>query len=173
VPGRLVRPAAILDRDGVLNTDTGYTHRPQDLVWIPGAREAVLKLNETGYLVFVATNQAGIARGYYDETQMAAFHSYMQDELAKIGAHIDGFYFCPFHEDAAIPSYRIGNHPDRKPNPGMILQALREWPVDRSRSFLVGDRDSDMEAARRAGIPGFLFRGGSLQTFMDATIRAV
>ncbi len=163
VPAGPARPAAFLDRDGVLNVDSGYPHRPEDLAWIPGAREAVLDLNRAGYFVFVVTNQAGIARGYYGEPEMAAFHAHMQDELAGIGAHVDAFYFCPFHEDAAIADYRIAGHPDRKPNPGMILRAMREWPVEPARSFLIGDRDSDMEAARRAGVRGVLFDGGNLQ----------
>jgi D-glycero-D-manno-heptose 1,7-bisphosphate phosphatase len=170
VPGRLVRPAAFLDRDGVLNVDAGYTHRPEDLSWIPGAREAILDLNEAGHLVLVTTNQAGIARGYYNEAQMAAFHAHMQDDLAEIGAHIDAFYFCPFHEEAATPAYRVADHPDRKPNPGMILRAMREWPVDPTRSFLIGDRASDIDAARRAGLPGMLFEGGDLRHFVGAIL---
>ena len=135
VPGRLARPAAFFDRDGVLNVDIGYTHRPEDLVWIPGAREAILELNEAGYLVFVASNQAGIGRGYYGEAQVTEFHARMQDELAEIGAHVDAFYFCPFHEDATVEPYRVANHPDRKPNPGMILRAKREWPIDGVAAF--------------------------------------
>ena len=170
VPSLLVRPAAFLDRDGVLNVDHGYTHRPGDLDWIPGARNAILKLNAAGYYVFVITNQAGVARGYYGEAQVAAFHAHMQDELAKIGAHIDAFYYCPFHEDAVIEGYRVVDHPDRKPNPGMILRAMREWPIDRARSFLIGDGESDVEAARRAGLRGLLFPGGDLEAFADATL---
>jgi D-glycero-D-manno-heptose 1,7-bisphosphate phosphatase len=170
VLGRLVRPAAFLDRDGVLNVDIGYTHNLEDLVWVPGAREAVLNLNEAGYLVLVVTNQAGIGRGYYGEAEMAAFHARMQDELAEIGAHIDAFYFCPFHEEAATPAYRIADHLDRKPNPGMILRGIREWPVDAARSFLIGDQDSDVAAARRAGLPGFLFQGGDLRCCVKAAL---
>jgi histidinol-phosphate phosphatase family protein len=170
LPCRLVRPAAFLDRDGVINVDTGYPHRPEDLVWVSGAREAILRLNEAGYYVFVTTNQAGIGRGYYTETQMTAFHARMQDELSEIGAHIDAFYFCPFHVDATIEAYRIADHPDRKPNPGMLLRAMSDWPVDRARSFVIGDRDSDIEAARRAGLRGFLFPGGDLRTFTDAAL---
>jgi D-glycero-D-manno-heptose 1,7-bisphosphate phosphatase len=170
IPRLLTRPAAFLDRDGVLNADKGYTHRPQDLSWLPGAREAVLRLNGAGHLVFVATNQAGVARGYYGEAEVSAFHEHMQDELAGIGAHVDAFYFCPFHEDASVPSYRVADHPDRKPNPGMIQRAMREWKVDRSRSFLIGDKDTDLEAARRAGIAGYRYYGGDLRAFTDAIL---
>jgi D-glycero-D-manno-heptose 1,7-bisphosphate phosphatase len=171
VPARRVRPAAFLDRDGVLNADSGYTHRPQDLAWIAGAREAVLDLNEAGYLVVVVTNQAGVARGRFAERDMAAFHAAMQDELAGIGAHIDAFYHCPFHPEATVEAYRHADHPDRKPNPGMILRALREWPVAVAGSFLIGDRESDLEAARRAGIPGHLFTGGDLRAAVAAALR--
>jgi D-glycero-D-manno-heptose 1,7-bisphosphate phosphatase len=166
------RPAAFLDRDGVLNVDVGYAHRPQDLTWIPGAREAILGLNRDGFYVFVITNQAGVARGYYDEAQVGVFHDHMQDELAKIGAHVDAFYYCPFHEDAAVEAYRVVDHPDRKPNPGMLLRAMREWPVDRPRSFLIGDQASDIEAGRRAGLSGLLYTGGDLRATIEAALRS-
>ena len=165
------RPAAFLDRDGVLNVDVGYAHRPQDLTWIPGARDAILSLNQEGFYVFVITNQAGVARGYYEEAQVAAFHDHMQDELAKIGAHVDAFYYCPFHDDAVVEAYRVIDHPDRKPNPGMLLRAMREWPVDRARSFLIGDQGSDIEAARRAGVRGLLYTGGDLRVTTEAALR--
>jgi D-glycero-D-manno-heptose 1,7-bisphosphate phosphatase len=170
IPARLARPAAFLDRDGVLNADIGYAHRPEDLTWMPGAREAVLALNEAGYLVVVLTNQAGVARGYYNEAQVAEFHSVMQDELAEIGAHVDAFYHCPYHADAAVAAYRVANHPDRKPNPGMILRALAEWPIQMERSFLIGDRDTDLEAARRANLPGYRFDGGDLHKLTEAIL---
>jgi D,D-heptose 1,7-bisphosphate phosphatase len=170
VPGRRFKPAAFLDRDGVLNTDTGYTHRPEDLAWMPGAREAVLGLNEAGYLVFVVTNQAGVARGYFGERDMAAFHEAMQDELAEIGAHVDAFYHCPYHSQATVEAYRHADHPDRKPNPGMILRAIAEWPVALAGSFLIGDRQSDLEAASNAGIPGYLFSGGDLRATTAAAL---
>ncbi len=166
------RPAAFLDRDGVLNVDVGYAHRPQDLTWIAGARELVKRLNEEGFYVFVITNQAGVARGYYEEAQVAAFHDHMQDELAKIGAHVDAFYYCPFHEDAVVEAYRAVDHPDRKPNPGMLLRAMREWPVDRARSFLIGDQESDIEAARRAGLSGILYTGGDLRVSIDTALKS-
>lgn len=169
VPDRPRRPAALLDRDGVLNVDVGYAYRAADLVWITGAREAVLRLNQAGYFVFVLTNQSGVARGLYSLAQMDAFHELMQEHLTEIGAHIDAFYHCPYHADAVIDTYRVANHPDRKPNPGMILRALAEWPVDRSRSFVIGDRDSDIEAAQRAGLPGYRFD----ETNLDATVASI
>lgn len=174
VPSRLVKPAAFLDRDGVLNVDAGYTHRPEDLVWMNGAREAVLRLNEAGYYVIVVTNQAGVAKGYYDEQQIDLFHDKMQDDLAEIGAHIDAFYHCPYHENASVDIYRAPNHPDRKPNPGMILRALREWKIRRESSFIIGDKSTDLEAGQRAGISGFLFDGGNLlQTVEGILFRTI
>lgn len=172
VPARRLKPAAFLDRDGVLNADSGYTHRREDLAWIPGAREAVLSLNEAGYLVIVVTNQAGVGRGYFAERDMAGFHEAMQDGLAEVGAHVDAFYHCPFHPEAATDAYRHADHPDRKPNPGMILRAMRDWPVATAGSFLIGDRESDLEAARRAGIPGYLFAGGDLRKTTAAALGA-
>jgi D,D-heptose 1,7-bisphosphate phosphatase len=171
VARRRLQPAAFLDRDGVLNADTGYVHRPQDLAWLDGARESVLRLNEAGYLVFVVANQAGVARGYFTEPHVARFHARMQADLAEIGAHVDAFYYCPFHPRAAVAAYVCADHPDRKPNPGMILRAFNEWPIDRAVSFLIGDRDTDIEAARRAGIPGYLFDGDDLRITTERALR--
>ncbi|HEX5006054.1 MAG TPA: HAD-IIIA family hydrolase [Hyphomonadaceae bacterium] len=167
---RRVKPAVILDRDGVLNVDSGYTHKPEDLVWQPGTREAIRLLNDRGYYVIVATNQAGVARGFYSEEAIAVFHAHMQEQLAEAGAHIDAFYHCPFHPEGKVDRYCVADHPDRKPNPGMILRAFSEWPIDTSRSFLIGDRDSDIEAARRAGIPGYLYKGGDLAALVRSLI---
>lgn len=167
---RRVRPAAVFDRDGVLNVDAGYTHKPEDLVWQPGAREAIRLLNDRGYYVIVATNQAGVARGFYGEGAIPVFHSHMQDQLAEAGAHIDAFYHCPYHNEGKVERYTVADHPDRKPNPGMLLRAFSEWPIDTSRSFLIGDRDSDIEAARRAGIPGHFYKGGDLAALVRKLI---
>lgn len=156
------RPAAFFDRDGVFNQDQGYVHKLEDLVWIPGGPKAVRRLNDLGYLVIVVTNQSGIGRGYYDEASMHAVHEALAAHLATEGARIDAFYFAPHHEDAVLEQYRQADHPDRKPNPGMLLKAMNDFPIDKARSFLIGDKDSDIEAARRAGVPGYLFEGGNL-----------
>ena len=166
--GPSLRPALFLDRDGVLNVDHGYVHRWADFDWIAGAREAVRRFNEAGWLVIVITNQSGIGRGYYTEDEMHALHRNMQAALADSGARIDAFYYCPQHPDAANAAYRHPDPPDRKPNPGMILKALSEWPINREASILIGDKPSDIEAATRAGIRGVLFPGGDLKTFLEA-----
>ncbi|MFN3583723.1 D-glycero-alpha-D-manno-heptose-1,7-bisphosphate 7-phosphatase [Phenylobacterium sp.] len=172
VPGDLSdsapRPALFLDRDGVLNEDKGYVHRWDDFHWIPGAKAAIAAFNRAGWIVVVVTNQSGIGRGYYAEDDMHALHAQMNAELAEAGAHIDAIYFCPEHPQAPLERYRHPDPPNRKPNPGMILQALSEWPIDRERSILVGDKPSDMEAATRAGIRGLLFPGGDLEAFLKA-----
>jgi D-glycero-D-manno-heptose 1,7-bisphosphate phosphatase len=167
-----LRPAVFFDRDGVLNEDLGYVHRPEDLRWIPGAQKAIRRVNDLGWWVFVVTNQSGVARGLFDREAVWRFHTAMQADLAKVGAKVDLFYDCPFHAEAVEPRWRHPDHPDRKPNPGMILRALAEHPVDRDRSLLVGDKDTDLEAARRAGLPGRLFTGGDLDQFLSAQLAA-
>lgn len=161
---RAPRPAVFFDRDGVLNVDTGYVHAPKDFRWVDGAREAVRHFNTLGHLVFVVTNQSGVARGYYGEAEVAALHGWMAGELAAVGAHVDDWRYCPFHPDAAVPAYRAV-HPWRKPAPGMILDLMDHWPVARDRSLLIGDQPSDMAAAAAAGIAGHLFPGGDLLAF--------
>jgi D-glycero-D-manno-heptose 1,7-bisphosphate phosphatase len=163
-----LRPAVIFDRDGTLNIDHGYTHRPEDLAFTPGAPAAIASLNRRGVLVIVATNQSGVARGYFDENAVARFHARMQDALAPFGAHIDAFYYCPFHEEAADATYRAANHPDRKPNPGMIVRALCEWPIDPARCVLIGDEERDLLAARAAHIRGALYTEGALDALVEA-----
>jgi D-glycero-D-manno-heptose 1,7-bisphosphate phosphatase len=161
-----LKPALFLDRDGVLNEDRGFVHRWEDFVWIPGAREVVAMFNRAGWLVIVVTNQSGVGRGYYPEDDVHMLHERMREDLAAAGAHIDAFYHAPQHPEAPVEAYRHPDPPLRKPNPGMILQALADWPIDRDASFLVGDKPSDLEAALRAGIRGVLFAGGDLKAFL-------
>jgi D-glycero-D-manno-heptose 1,7-bisphosphate phosphatase len=156
------RSAILFDRDGVLNVDEGYAYDPARLVWVQGAREAVLEVNRSAVLAIVVTNQSGIGRGYYSEAQMFAFHAAMIAELGAMGARIDAFYYCPFHEDAVEARYRQADHPDRKPNPGMLLRAMADFGVDPADAVMIGDKVSDMEAARRARVHGIRFMGGDL-----------
>lgn len=150
------RPAAFLDRDGVLNVDHGYVHAAERLDWIAGAPQAVKLLNDAGYRVIVVSNQSGVARGYFGEAAVAAFHTHMNAELAAQGAHIDAFYYCPHYPQGTVKELAV--HCEcRKPGTGMLEQAAREWPIDLAGSFLVGDKESDMTAAAAFKIKGVKF----------------
>lgn len=150
------RPAAFLDRDGVLNVDHGYTFKPDDLKLMPTAAAAVRLLNEARYYVFVVSNQSGVARGFFTEAAVKSFNVHMRDALLADGARIDAFYYCPHHPNGVIKELAIQCR-CRKPQPGMLEQAARDWPIDLSRSFLIGDKDDDMAAARAFHIRGVKF----------------
>jgi D-glycero-D-manno-heptose 1,7-bisphosphate phosphatase len=158
--------AVIFDRDGVLNIDHGYVGQVDRLEWTPGARRAVARLNAQGTLAIVATNQSGVARGLFDLAAVAAVHAAMAADLAAQGGRLDAIYVCPFHEDGVVAEYRVADHPDRKPNPGMVLRALADFRLDPAQVLLVGDKPSDLEAARRGGVRGVLFEGGDLEGFL-------
>jgi D,D-heptose 1,7-bisphosphate phosphatase len=170
IPSRRRRPAVFFDRDGVLNHDEGYTHKIEDLVWMPGAKAAVRAVNEAGWLAIVVTNQAGIARGKYTEADMHRFHEAMQLSLSEEGAYIDTFYHCPYHQDGIVAEFTHPDHTDRKPNPGMINRALAEWPINAEKSFLIGDREHDVIAAQRAKIDGVLYQGGDLLGYIQPRV---
>ena len=150
------RPAAFLDRDGVLNVDHGYVHRPEQLEWVAGAPESVRLLNEAGYYVLVITNQSGVARGFFDEAAVKSFHAHMQNVLAGKGAHIDAFYYCPHHPEGTVKAFAMACS-CRKPRTGMLEQAARERPIDLDRSFFIGDKDADMAAAAAFKVRGIKF----------------
>jgi D-glycero-D-manno-heptose 1,7-bisphosphate phosphatase len=142
--GRIARAAAFLDRDGVINVDHGYIHRPEDFELLPGTLEALRQLKAAGYLLIIVTNQSGIGRGYYSESDLAALHGHMKELLAREGVKLDAIYYCPHRPDERCSC--------RKPLPGLIQRALDELAVDASRSFIVGDKPSDIAAGAAGGL---------------------
>ncbi len=154
------RRAVFLDRDGTLNEEVHYLHRVEDFAWVPGAPEAVRRLNEAELLAVVVTNQAGVARGFYTEDDVRRLHAFMQASLQEqAGARIDAFYFSPFHPEGTVAKYRRASA-DRKPGAGMFERAIRAWQIDPARSFAVGDRNADLEPGRRLGMTTLLVETG-------------
>jgi D-glycero-D-manno-heptose 1,7-bisphosphate phosphatase len=150
-------PALFLDRDGVINVDTGYLHQPEVCRFMPGIFELVGTANRLGYRVLVVTNQSGIGRGYYSEPVFHAFTDWMVGAFAQRGLRIDKVYYCPHHPDAPLDAYRLACD-CRKPGPGMFLSARDEFDIDLGRSVMVGDNHTDVEAAQAAGVGrAFLF----------------
>jgi D,D-heptose 1,7-bisphosphate phosphatase len=163
---RLRRRAAVFfDRDGTLNVDDGYTHRPQDLTLLPGAIAAVKRVNDLGHYAFLVTNQSGVARGYFTESDVTAFNAELQRRLRAAGAHLDDIRYCPDHPEGTVARYRQLSD-WRKPGPGMLLDLMRLWPVRPEASLVVGDKDSDVAAAEAAGLRGVLYSGGNLDDLL-------
>ena len=165
-----MKQAVFLDRDGVVNKDTGYVYRPENFIWMDGVKEAIHFLNQNDYLVIVITNQSGVARGYYTEEDVQNLHTWINTELNKSGAHIDAFYYCPHHPEGQVEGYRSVCD-CRKPAPGMILKAIKEWEIDTARSLMIGDSPTDLEAAEQVKVPGYLFTGKDLYQFVREIIK--
>jgi D-glycero-D-manno-heptose 1,7-bisphosphate phosphatase len=148
----MTRSALFLDRDGVINVDHGYVHRPDRFEFVPGIFElARFWSEEIGGPIVVVSNQSGIGRGYFDETEHADLTRWMCDRFAAEGAAIARVYHCAFHPVHGIGGYRA-DHPWRKPNPGMILQAATDLGLDLGRCILIGDKMSDIRAGATAGV---------------------
>ncbi|WP_298432403.1 D-glycero-beta-D-manno-heptose 1,7-bisphosphate 7-phosphatase [Geobacter sp.] len=154
-----MRRAVFLDRDGTINVEKSYLHRAAEFEFIPGAPEAIRLLREAGFLVIVVTNQSGVARGYYDEEAVHRLHRFVDRELAKAGTGIDAYYLCPHHPRHGVGPYRV-ECACRKPLPGMILAAAAVHGIDLGRSWLVGDKASDVEAGTAAGCRSIIVRTG-------------
>lgn len=158
------RPAAFLDRDGVLNVERGHINRPEDLELLPGAAEAIRQLNAAGYLTVVVTNQSNVAKGFCSEEQLDRIHARLETLLGQEHAWLDRIYYCPHHPDKGFAGERAELKTVcscRKPAPGMIHRAAEELNIDLGRSFLVGDRRGDIEAGQAAGVTTFLVRSGT------------
>jgi D-glycero-D-manno-heptose 1,7-bisphosphate phosphatase len=154
-----LRPAVFLDRDGVVIEDVHYLADPSQVRLLPGAAEAIARLNRLGIPVIVATNQAGVAHGLFPESSVAAVHRRLDELLAERHAHVDRYDYCPHHPAAEVREYRVACA-CRKPRPGMLLRAAEECGIDLGRSYLVGDKLSDLEAGRRAGCRILMVRTG-------------
>ena len=153
------RAAVFLDRDGTINVEKEYLHRPEEFEFVPGAPEAIRLLNDAGFLVIVVTNQSGVARGYYDEAAVHRLHRFVDNELATSGASVDAYYLCPHHPRHGIGPYRT-DCACRKPLPGMLIAAAEDLDIDLARSWIIGDKGSDVEAGRAAGCRPILVSTG-------------
>ncbi|MCS6866543.1 MAG: HAD family hydrolase [Gemmataceae bacterium] len=155
----MLQAAVFLDRDGTLIPDVHYLSDPQQVQLLPGVAEAICHLKALGMWVVVVTNQSGVARGYFPESQVYAVHQRLSELLSQSGARIDAYYFCPHHEDEGIGSYRI-RCACRKPAPGLLYKAASQLPIDLTRSWMIGDKISDAQAGAAAGCRTILVRTG-------------
>ena len=142
-----MQKAVFLDRDGVINVDTDYVHTIEEFQFIPGVFQAVRHYKQAGYLVFVITNQSGIGRGKYTEEQYQILTRWMEERFREENAEVTAVYHCPHRPEEGCAC--------RKPKPGMLHQARDEHGADLSRSWLVGDKESDLGAAINAGLPHY------------------
>jgi len=147
----MLRPALFLDRDGVINHDTGYTHRIEDFRFRDGIFDICRTAQARGFVLVVVTNQAGVGRGYYTEEQFQTLTAWMLNRFAEQDVSFTAVEHCPDHPTAGIGPYRRES-PRRKPGPGMILDAAVAHGLDLPRSVMIGDRASDMQAAQAAGV---------------------
>ncbi len=151
-----MKKAVFFDRDGVLNVDKGYQFQISSFEWMPGAEKAVKLLNELDYLVIVVTNQSGVSRGYYKESHVEKLHYWMNSELKKQNALINDFFYS-----IEMPT-KVNSKSRRKPSPLMIFEAIKKYSIDKKKSFLIGDKESDIKTAENAGIRGYLFKEKNL-----------
>jgi D-glycero-D-manno-heptose 1,7-bisphosphate phosphatase len=153
------RRAIFLDRDGTVSEEVGYVNHISRLRLLPRTAEAIRKINESQFLAVLVTNQAGVARGYFKEELVRRVHARLEEMLAEGRARLDGIYYCPHHPTAGEPPYRRDCN-CRKPKPGMIEAAREDLAIDLSRSFMVGDKYSDIVFAHSVGIKGVLVKTG-------------
>ncbi len=138
------RPAIFLDRDGTLNVDTGYVHKIEEWQWLAGAKDALVEFKRAGYVLIVVSNQSGVARGFYDDEAIITLHNWVNEQLKPLDCELI-FYYCPHHPDITGPCNC------RKPLPEMILNAAHEHNIDLARSWMIGDKLSDVQAGQAAG----------------------
>ncbi|HUF22523.1 MAG TPA: HAD family hydrolase [Vicinamibacterales bacterium] len=154
-----MKPTVFLDRDGTINEDVGYLNALDRLVFIPGALDAIRLLTRADYQIVVITNQAGVALGMIEESVLDALHARIDERIRAAGGRVDGWFVCPHHATATVEKFRL-DCDCRKPKAGLFDQACKALPVDKARSFYIGDKASDMGAAEAAGLRGILVRTG-------------
>ena len=154
-----MKRAVFLDRDGTIIEDDGYISDVARIHLFPWSAEAITRLREAGFLIVVVTNQAGVARGYFEDAFVAVAHRHLDTLLTAQGASIDAYYYCPHHPDGVVAAYTRACD-CRKPAPGMIARAALDLDIDVGGSFVVGDKWLDIELAQRAGATGVLVRTG-------------
>jgi len=164
------RPAVFLDRDGTINEEVGYIDHPSRFVLLPRSADAVRRLNQEGFLAIVVSNQSGVARGYFPETLVREVNDYMERLLEREGAKVDAIYYCPHHPSGSVPGYRM-TCPCRKPATGLIQLACDHYEIDLDRSFVIGDRLTDIEMAHNAGLGGVLVKTGYGMGEMEYLLR--
>lgn len=145
------RRAVFLDRDGTISAEVGYINHLSRFQIYPYTAQAIRLLNESGWLAILVTNQAGVARGYFQEELVKAVHEHLQKELESEGARLDGIYYCAHHPTVGQPPYRL-DCDCRKPKPGLVKRATSDLDIDLQNSWMIGDRFSDIELARNAGL---------------------
>ena len=157
--------AAFLDRDGTLNEDTGYLYKIKDFKWIKGAVNALRILKKNNFLIIVVTNQSGVSRGFYSENDIKKLHKWMNQQLLKYDLMIDDFFFA-----TDLPNNNNINS-RRKPSPAMLNEAVEKYNLDKNKCFMLGDKQTDVEAAKNAQIKGFLFKENDLSVKISKILK--
>jgi len=163
---------AFFDRDGVLNSpkiNNGYIGRIKDFKWLLGAKKSLKYIKDKKFKIVIVTNQSGVARAYFSINDVYKINNYILSEMRKINVKIDAIYFCPYHKDGIIKKYKKISSL-RKPNNGMFKLAQKRWNIDRKNSFMIGDQKTDILFAKKSKIKGYLFKGGSLFSFIKKIV---
>ena len=159
------KKAAFLDRDGVINEDIGYLHKIRDFKWIKGAIEALKVLKKNNFLIIIISNQSGVGRGFYTEKNVNQLHNWINKQLKEHEVEIDDFFFS-----TELPNKKLKNS-RRKPSPAMINEAIKKYNLDKTKCFMIGDKETDLMTAKNASIKGFLFKGGDLSVKVSKILK--
>ena len=156
--------AFFLDRDGVINKEKKYITKKSQFIFMNGVKKAIKYLNKKNYLVIIITNQAGIAKGLLTEVKLKEIHDFMRIKLFQYNKSVvDDIFYCPYHKDATVQKFRKKSY-DRKPNPGMLIKAIKKWNIAKGKSFMIGDQYTDFLAAKRAKIKFYFKKKCSMYT---------